>query len=1083
MVSFHHFSAAHLHALISLYNVNVASSLTKSQLGARLLTFPASSDPHCLLIFQSQSRPRTAKSLATLAGSLTLPMSSSERKRKSRAEESELDGLNRRTNDAASKRRKYNDDILKNFQVAAAIRASFPSLPPDDIRHSTIADFQRAIHPSNFVPHPCAVCQKICFGSDYRTVPHEDVDFSILCNPDIPDHLLPVTYDIEVYGRAILYAKGLHSLDQQGNVDMCLACHKSLVKSDPPQLPKFVLANYYYYARERLPLPVRDAFADASIYELNLVAACRASCITHRFTVDASHGLRFDPSTAQGFSRGNTIILPQDPSGLREVLPPSSEEIKASLCALFVSKTKPTLENIAALHPVMVSKTRVETLIHFLLEENPFYRAAGISFSQDNLDDLLEPRFSNADCGILRAANTGFTEISEAIRSGTSDYTDRYSDLNPTPTDVDASGSESYSQSELLMESVGYTDGDHTPQNYLVMKAKALAWCQSGKPFIKSQAASQPMMDRDEGFLTSVFPHLDPWGIGALNHPRCRTRTSFQRQVQHLLQIDDSPFERDPNFAYICWNILAKAEVNTTMRFRVKDNQRRNIIADLLSIPPAVFTELAKKLEIDPRTPASGVLERKAMRVMAKLRQVSSNLKGSTGSKQFMRNEIRGLMNVLGMPALFVTLNPADVHHPLVRMLAGNEIDPDAILKGDPLDKHTRACLVAKHPAATAQFFDIMISNFIMHVLCYNNGEGLLGKCTGYYGTVEAQGKGTLHLHMLIWINGNLNPQALHDRMEAEPEYKQKMFTWLETHISTSLPGQPLVVDDPSNRSRPYLNKDKPHPSSIYAPQIAGYADDESFQRDFRRFVSELVCACNWHNHTDTCWKNLRKDEPRDDKHCPMRIDGTTRPFTMLDEETGSILLRCLHPRINNFNDVIIFLLQCNMDIKYIGSGEAAKALTFYVTDYITKPCLPVHVGFAAIMYALEQNDLKFAGKEDTRDNAALRERSLLTKSVNAMMSKTELSHQQVMSYLVGGGDHYTGHTFRTLYWGSFDRWIRQKMPNENLPPIASEELATQHLDNTTVRSKSESELIAAANLILPSPSSPVLESKAELTV
>jgi hypothetical protein len=68
-----------------------------------------------------------------------------------------------------------------------------------------------------------------------------------------------------------------------------------------------------------------------------------------------------------------------------------------------------------------------------------------------------------------------------------------------------------------------------------------------------------------------------------------------------------------------------------------------------------------------------------------------------------------------------------------------------------------------------------------------------------------------------------------------------------------------------------------------------------------------------------------------------MRIDGSTRALTELDEETQSILLRRLHPRINNFNDVVLFLMQCNMDIKYIGSGEAAKALVYYVTDYITK--------------------------------------------------------------------------------------------------------------------------------------------------
>ncbi|KAH7904714.1 hypothetical protein BJ138DRAFT_976932, partial [Hygrophoropsis aurantiaca] len=57
-----------------------------------------------------------------------------------------------------------------------------------------------------------------------------------------------------------------------------------------------------------------------------------------------------------------------------------------------------------------------------------------------------------------------------------------------------------------------------------------------------------------------------------------------------------------------------------------------------------------------------------------------------------------------------------------------------------------------------------------------------------------------------------------------------------------------------------------------------------------------------------------------------MRMDGTTKALTELDPETLSIMLKRLHPWINNFNELILFLLQCNMDIKYIGSGEAAMA-------------------------------------------------------------------------------------------------------------------------------------------------------------
>ncbi|KAI5997051.1 hypothetical protein EDD15DRAFT_2247628, partial [Pisolithus albus] len=86
-----------------------------------------------------------------------------------------------------------------------------------------------------------------------------------------------------------------------------------------------------------------------------------------------------------------------------------------------------------------------------------------------------------------------------------------------------------------------------------------------------------------------------------------------------------------------------------------------------------------------------------------------------------------------------------------------------------------------------------------------------------------------------------------------------------------------------------------------------------------------------------------------------MRIDGSVHPETFLDAETQSIMLRRLHPRINNYNPIVSFLLQCNMDIKYIGSGPAAKALVYYISDYITKNELKVNVGLQSLQTALRK--------------------------------------------------------------------------------------------------------------------------------
>ncbi|KAI9067678.1 hypothetical protein FKP32DRAFT_1672958 [Trametes sanguinea] len=155
-----------------------------------------------------------------------------------------------------------------------------------------------------------------------------------------------------------------------------------------------------------------------------------------------------------------------------------------------------------------------------------------------------------------------------------------------------------------------------------------------------------------------------------------------------------------------------------------------------------------------------------------------------------------------------------------------------------------------------------------------------------------------------------------------------------------------------------------------------------------------------------------------------MRIDGSTRQQTTIDDETGGILLRRLHPRIASYNDLVIFLMKSNMDIKFIGSGEAAKALLYYVTDYITKSSLPAQVGLAALSYAIQKTNEQFPCMVEDADGP--RPKGALNVAVNRMMSQQEISHQQVMSYLIGGGDVYSSHKYRVLHWGSFDRLFRK---------------------------------------------------------
>ncbi|KAK0440299.1 hypothetical protein EV421DRAFT_1712545, partial [Armillaria borealis] len=63
-------------------------------------------------------------------------------------------------------------------------------------------------------------------------------------------------------------------------------------------------------------------------------------------------------------------------------------------------------------------------------------------------------------------------------------------------------------------------------------------------------------------------------------------------------------------------------------------------------------------------------------------------------------------------------------------------------------------------------------------------------------------------------------------------------------------------------------------------------------------------------------------------------------------------------------------------------------------------------------------------------DDVTIRAKRLLQKCAYAMMSKQELSGQEVALYLSGYKDHYTSHSFRNVYWANFERAIEAMDPS-----------------------------------------------------
>jgi hypothetical protein len=109
-------------------------------------------------------------------------------------------------------------------------------------------------------------------------------------------------------------------------------------------------------------------------------------------------------------------------------------------------------------------------------------------------------------------------------------------------------------------------------------------------------------------------------------------------------------------------------------------------------------------------------------------------------------------------PSLWITINPSD-QDPIAQVIAGADIDLDRFIATAGPEPDERARNIASDPFASAKFFHFMITTLLDVVFGIKKTRfgverrpGAFDTIQSYIGTVEAQGRGTLHLHMLLWL-------------------------------------------------------------------------------------------------------------------------------------------------------------------------------------------------------------------------------------------------------------------------------------------------------------------------------------------
>ncbi|KIO10905.1 hypothetical protein M404DRAFT_21123 [Pisolithus tinctorius Marx 270] len=287
--------------------------------------------------------------------------------------------------------------------------------------------------------------------------------------------------------------------------------------------------------------------------------------------------------------------------------------------------------------------------------------------------------------------------------------------------------------------------------------------------------------------LAAAFLCLFPYGLGGVE-AECSINVSLCEHARWAMQYYDRHFVVHHAFPFMIFAMIQKWDA---MRSTHLQMQRKDFERDALVLSCLTVVDLRKAEEEEGR---KAKISNPRVRALQKhVVAANSKVEGSDNARTQYRGMIWGTCLFLGGPMIWMTINPADVHDLIAQVLAGEAINLDKFdVLGGP-DSHQRAINIASNPYAAAKFFNLLIESTlecllgIKRRLSRTTSEmGILGELSGYFGVVEAQGRGTLHVHMLLWLAGNPDPEEMQQLLQT-PAFCEKIREYIWENIRAHL--------------------------------------------------------------------------------------------------------------------------------------------------------------------------------------------------------------------------------------------------------------------------------------------------------
>lgn len=882
-----------------------------------------------------------------------------------------------------------------------------PTFPPDppsqELKERIIGDCCKDMSPSSFEEAGCAVCGQLTPASKLSDLSDTKSDLTHLTRRG-----MGITRKERTSCDDPICELPGPILDKTCN-KICGECEKSLMKG---VIPTYALAKGLWIG------PIPKQLKDLTFAERLLIARARHS----KFIVRVSSGMYK--------MKSNAVVFENPTPKIYQTLPPAKAELDDVLAFIFTGPCRPSPEDMERT-PLLVRRQKVTAALEWLKLNHMDYYDLDISYK--NLAEY-------PDSGIPVVVAFREEKLNRPAETVSAIDNDEEEGVTEGPCPFVVNG--------MFGESLE-TSGNES------LKLKAAKHLEEGGGVLAISHSKNPLsVYHNPKLYPMMFPHLFPYGLGGIGSINGDIlNVSSMMHKRRLLMYHDKRFQTEAYFPLIAFN-HEQIKKATTGGYLLTERHNFDNIADrLMNIDTAVLTDLSKRLSKGERVKPETDEEKACYALISDLDHVGGKVQGSVTSKKYMRNEIWSLIAYKGAPSWFITFAPADVNSPICLYFA------DTKTKFSPRLRSDRECysLIASNPVAGARYFHFVVEMFIKHVLGVDQKHpGLYGETSAYYGTVEQQGRLTLHLHLLLWIRGSLTPQEIRDRiMDPSSDFQKKIVEYLESlcvggFIDSDVSEVSVSVKKEEKDNSAY---EKPTLTLPEAPPKCRRSCNEcesklTWRRKFKTTVNDLLLRSNIHKHDKLDKDGVNVSYCMNSKgECKRRFPRDVSEQTMVDPHSGALNMKKSEPMMNTVTPELTYVLRSNSDVTSLLSGTAIKAIVAYVTDYITKQALKTYSIFDVVRSVIDRNSELIGGDSSQKEKV----RKLFTQVVNSLTTKMEIGAPMASMYVLGNPDHYTSHTFKAFYWRPYakevvDAWQEdsEKKDGDGIIDCAPEKVVLQ---------------------------------------